>query len=152
MRMVYGRMFHSKPVGFILTRENHENGWPHLHGIAWWPKYADNSMTLTEGRLILSERVEGKRYTRKVTMYNELGRVEVYPLRTEPYIQYKCPNKCRDKYCKCKKDETPWDGWFDYIMKDQEIPWREANVMVETQLEIQNLFSKPILGNSSIID
>ena len=38
-------------AGYILTRENHENGWPHIHGIVWYPKDHNNAATLSGGRI-----------------------------------------------------------------------------------------------------
>lgn len=127
MRMCVGRMIHSKPIAFMLTRENHENGWPHVHGIGWYLKDEDNSLTVTGGRMFVMEREQGKKYASKYYMYSELGRIQVNDLRTEPYVD--------------TKDES-WNDWLEYICKDQEVKWREANVLVQSEEDIRKFFSK----------
>ena len=48
---IHRRMVFAKGlVAYMFMREDHENGWPHLHGIVWFNKDQDNAMTLRGGR------------------------------------------------------------------------------------------------------
>lgn len=130
MRMVVGRVKRSQPVAFMLTRENHENGWPHIHGIGWWPKDRDNSLTLSEGRLYVEEHQPGMKYASRGYQFSELGRSKIYDLRKEVYT-----------VTKDDMEET-WSDWLEYICKDQKVQWREGNVIVRSNIDISNFFSK----------
>lgn len=146
LSMVAGRMKHAAPIAFILTRENHENGWPHIHGIGWWCKDRDNSLTLSGGRLYLEEKEPGKKFVTRGYKYNELGRVQVDELRNYKYTQYTC--SCKDKFCKHEKEGQDWDDWLAYICKDQNVKWRDANVIVrQPDLDISKFFSKSKVDN-----
>lgn len=140
MTTVVNRIKHSKPVAYILTRENHENGWPHIHGIGWWPKDRDNSLTLTEGRIFLEEHWKGMKYPTRGYYYNELGRVRVDPLRSESYTQIK------------DREEIVWKDWLEYICKDQQVKWRVGNAVVRSDLDISKFFSKVETETSDIVD
>lgn len=131
MRMCVGRMIHSKPVAFMLTRENHENGWPHVHGIGWYPKDADNSLTVTGGRMYCMEKEPGKKFASKYYMYNELGRIQVFDLRKESY----------------EVDGEVWSDWLEYICKDQNVNWRESNVVVRKDVDMKIFFSNVKVEN-----
>ena len=142
MRMCVGRLKYTRPVAYMLTRENHQNGWPHVHGIVWYHKDRDNSLTLSGGRLFVEEKQEGMKYSRKNWLYNELGRVDIQELRDEPYVQKKCIERCGEKYCKHEKKEIPWSDWLEYICKDQSVNWRESNVIVRSDIDVSSFFSK----------
>lgn len=110
-------------VAYVLTRENHENGWPHVHGIVWYPKDQNNAKTLSGGRIYKQETVEenGKTKKRMVHLFNELGRTQIDLLRTEPYVQN---NKLENNN---KINNKSYLNWLDYIVKDQEIKWKIKN-------------------------
>lgn len=120
---------------FILTRENCLSGWPHVHGVAWFPAHENNAQTLFGGRL-QDEQITTRgntTYVRPQWSYNELGKSQVDFLRTEPY--------------KDQKGEE-WNDWFDYIVKDQKTPWRIPNAHWHTE-KIDDYF-KPIFTDAFI--
>lgn len=113
MAMCVGRTWRSKPCGFYLVRENHKNGWPHIHGVIWYPSYADNALTLQGGRIFVERQMYKSKYPSKTFEYNELGKTTLFPLRQEPY----------------EVDGEAWGDWFHYTMKDQNVKWRNKNVI-----------------------
>lgn len=142
MHRVVGRIRFSKPIAVILTRENHANGWPHIHGIGWWPRSKDNSLTLSEGRIYERPSLdfEGDMFNgwngkevfralnRNMVLYPELGRVSIDNLRVEPYKQH--------------GKDVEWKNWFDYIIKDQGVKWRCANAVMTGEIDVSDFFSK----------
>lgn len=128
MTVAIRRILRSDPVAVLLVRENHENGWPHLHGIVVYPSVRNNANTLTEGRMWVEEPVPGKDFSKKYVLFSMLGRTQVDPLRTEPYIQYD----------KNGNEKARWDSWFHYIVKDQLVKWQEGNcVIVRKQMPVE---------------
>jgi len=118
---------------FILTRENCKSGWPHVHGVAWFPAHNNNAQTLFGGRLLTENKIEKRNeiIIKTMYLYNELGKSQVDFLRTEPYKDQK---------------GAEWNDWFDYIVKDQHVPWRTPNCHWKTdQLDI--LF-KPVFTDA----
>jgi len=107
MSMVVARIKdHSNCVAYILTRENHANGYPHIHGIVWFPKDNDNVASLTKGGI----------YNGRNSKFVELGYSKIYNnLRTTPYVQEKTGNS--------------YLSWLDYMLKDQTINWRTKNAV-----------------------
>lgn len=108
---------------YLFTRENHANGWAHLHGIVWFNKENDNSLMLSRPiEMIVKE--QGSKYSRKRTLVPQIGRTWVDPLRTESY----------------EKDGIIFNSWFDYICKEQHINWREKNMIYEN-IDITDFFN-----------
>lgn len=95
------KKFYNVPgfVGCIFTRENHESGWPHIHGIMWFLKEVDNS------KMLSSVYGDGR---------SQIGRVQVDSLRVDEYVDAEGNNR---------------ENWLDYICKEQGNPWQVANVI-----------------------
>lgn len=117
-------------VGAIMTRENHENGWPHVHGIVWFPEDHNNALTLSGGRLWVPRKSKAEPAH---WICNELGNTRIDPLRVEPYT----------KYTNGLLDPGKWASWFDYITKEQHVAWTDPNLIVIGSYSIDNFFSKP---------
>lgn len=115
MQHVIHRLKNSRGlIGAILTRENHKSGVPHIHAMVWYRPDCNNAPLLTGCPDY--EVVRGKRkYGRKCGC--PLGRVSVYsPIRMEPYVQ-----QCTGKR---------YQSSYDYMIKDQDIPWKEPNAII----------------------
>lgn len=115
LKWVEQRILHHKKqglAGYILTRENHANGWAHVHGIVWFQTIKNNALMLSAGRIWSDRMVNNKK---EGWLYNPLGKTEVDKLRVDKYEQIK----------KGDKTGTEYNGWIDYITKDQGINWRE---------------------------
>lgn len=109
LKWVEQRILHHKTqglAGYILTRENHANGWAHVHGIVWFQTIKNNALMLSEGRVWSNRVINNKK---EGWLFTPLGRSRVDPLRTETY----------------QVDDKEYNGWIDYITKDQGINWRE---------------------------
>lgn len=129
MSLVTGRIKMSKPVAFIMTRENHKSGWPHIHAVGWWDSDRDNSETLGDGRVYVVQKDENKKFATGRYMFNELGKVKIYSdLRVEPYIQ--------------ESTGEAYEDWLDYMCKDQNVNWREKNCIGFGELDVSKFFSK----------
>lgn len=121
MKIVAERILRSKYiVGFILTRENHANGFPHIHGIVWYPWDHNNAKTLIEGRIFVPSSKNPR--INSHYLFNELGKIQVDKLRTEPYVN--------------KKGEV-YDSWFEYILKDQEVNWKIKNCVSTLDIKLE---------------
>lgn len=125
MNTVVDRLHEVKGLkAFILTRENTESGLPHVHGIGWFTARKDESLSLLGGKVYFTQRnLAGK--IERGYRYQGLGKVTVYNLREQ---LYKDP-KGRE-----------WNSHFDYIIKDQDLPYKTKNAMWYTsQLQIEDI-------------
>lgn len=117
-------------VGFIITRENHKNGWPHVHGIVWYESDNNNAMQLGEGRVWSQldgpDELSPNRKTRFGYKFNELGKSQLYPLRINEY----------------EINNNKWKNWFEYILKDQEINYKIRNKYFIKDIKIDLYFEK----------
>lgn len=113
-------------VGFILTRENHKNTWPHVHGIVWFESDNNNAPQLGEGRYWSKISSDNEKRVRYGWKYNELGSTKVYPLRVDKYEQ----------------NGKEWKDWFEYIIKDQDINYKIKNKYFIKDIKIELYFEK----------